>query len=205
MHFLELILYATTVIVMIAIPGPVMLLVASAGLKGGYAAALRTIFGTNFASLILIALSVLILKGLLSIEPWVFLSIKIAGCVYIAYLGYEILRDLYRGQDETTQQLKPVDGGFKKGLMVGLSNPKDIIFFSSFFPQFIHVHDNINISLLILIVTWIILDFLTLSVVYHVFNQISKSSIYHKILATCGVLLISIAIYGIASASGISI
>lgn len=205
MHFLELILYAATVIVMIAIPGPVMLLVASAGLKGGYAAALRTIFGTNFASLILIALSVLILKGLLSIEPWVFLSIKIAGCAYIAYLGYEILRDLYRGQDETMQQLKPVDGGFKKGLMVGLSNPKDIIFFSSFFPQFIHVHDNINISLLILIVTWIILDFLTLSVVYHVFNQISKSSIYHKILASCGVLLISIAIYGIASASGISI
>lgn len=200
MHFLELILYATTVIVMIAIPGPVMLLVASAGLKGGYAAALRTIFGTNFASLILIALSVLILKGLLSIEPWVFLSIKIAGCAYIAYLGYEILRDLYRGQDETMQQLKPVDGGFKKGLMVGLSNPKDIIFFSSFFPQFIHVHDNINISLLILIVTWIILDFLTLSIVYHVFNQLSKSSIYHKILATCGVLLISIAIYGIATA-----
>ncbi|WP_151776951.1 LysE family translocator [Acinetobacter brisouii] len=200
MHFLELILYATTVIVMIAIPGPVMLLVASAGLKGGYAAALRTIFGTNFASLILIALSVLILKGLLSIEPWVFFSIKIAGCAYIAYLGYEILRDLYRGQDETMQQLKPVDGGFKKGLMVGLSNPKDIIFFSSFFPQFIHVHDNINISLLILIVTWIILDFLTLSIVYHVFNQLSKSSIYHKILATCGVLLISIAIYGIATA-----
>lgn len=199
MHFLELILYATTVIVMIAIPGPVMLLVASAGLKGGYAAALRTIFGTNFASLILIALSVLILKGLLSIEPWVFFSIKIAGCAYIAYLGYEILRDLYRGQDETMQQLKPVDGGFK-GLMVGLSNPKDIIFFSSFFPQFIHVHDNINISLLILIVTWIILDFLTLSIVYHVFNQLSKSSIYHKILATCGVLLISIAIYGIATA-----
>lgn len=98
------------------------------------------------------------------------------------------------------QQLKPVDGGFKKGLMVGLSNPKDIIFFSSFFPQFIHVHDNINISLLILIVTWIILDFLTLSIVYHVFNQLSKSSIYHKILATCGVLLISIAIYGIATA-----
>lgn len=200
MHFLELILYATTVIVMIAIPGPVMLLVASAGLKGGYAAALRTIFGTNFASLILIALSVLILKGLLSIEPWVFFSIKIAGCAYIAYLGYEILRDLYRGQDETMQQLKPVDGGFTKGLMVGLSNPKDIIFFSSFFPQFIHVHDNINISLLILIVTWIILDFLTLSIVYHVFNQLSKSSIYHKILATCGVLLISIAIYGIATA-----
>ncbi len=200
MHFLELILYVTTVIVMIAIPGPVMLLVASAGLKGGYAAALRTIFGTNFASLILIALSVLILKGLLSIEPWVFFSIKIAGCAYIAYLGYEILRDLYRGQDETMQQLKPVDGGFKKGLMVGLSNPKDIIFFSSFFPQFIHVHDNINISLLILIVTWIILDFLTLSIVYHVFNQLSKSSIYHKILATCGVLLISIAIYGIATA-----
>ena len=68
MNWAEYFLYCFAVVVMIATPGPVMLLVASAGLKGGYRKALQTIFGTNLASLILIALSILILKGLLDVN-----------------------------------------------------------------------------------------------------------------------------------------
>lgn len=94
MNISEYLLYCLAVVVMIATPGPVMLLVASAGLKGGYAAALRTIFGTNFASLILIALSILSLKGLLVInEQWLD-AIKLLGCLYIGYLGLQIFREV---------------------------------------------------------------------------------------------------------------
>lgn len=196
MNYLELLLYIVTVIIMIATPGPVMILVASAGLKGGYKKALETIVGTNFASLILITISILILKGIFSINEMVFVGIKILGCFYIAYLGYEILKEAWHNATNDTTILKPVEGGFKKGFLVGISNPKDIIFFSSFFPQFINIHNNTNLSLLILVITWIILDFLTLSTVYVFFNKLSKSSIYHKVLGTCGVLLMSIAIYG---------
>ena len=57
MNLTEYLFYAVTVIVMIATPGPVMLLVASAGLKGGYKKALETIIGTNLASLVLIFLA----------------------------------------------------------------------------------------------------------------------------------------------------
>lgn len=169
MNFLELSLYIITVVVMIATPGPVMILVASAGLKHGYRAALKTIFGTNIASLVLIAFSILVLKG------------------------------VFTHSDASPTAIKPVDGGFKKGFLVGISNPKDIIFFSSFFPQFINVHDNINISLSILVITWIILDFLTLSIVYVAFNALSQKLIYHKILGACGVLLVFIAIYGLVT------
>lgn len=197
MNFLELSLYIITVIVMIATPGPVMILVASTGLKHGYRAALKTIFGTNIASLILITFSILVLKGVLSIHDLVFAVIKMLGSLYIAYLGYEILKEVFTHSDTAPTTIKPVDGGFKKGFLVGISNPKDIIFFSSFFPQFIHVHDNINISLSILVIAWIILDFLTLSVVYVAFNALSQKSIYHKILGTCGALLIAIAAYGL--------
>ena len=61
MNIAEYLLYCMTVIIMIATHGPVMMLVASAGLKGGYRKALQTIFGTNFASLILITDSILVL------------------------------------------------------------------------------------------------------------------------------------------------
>lgn len=199
MNFLELGLYIITVIVMIATPGPVMILVASAGLKGGYKAALRTIFGTNLASLVLIAISIFVLKGFLSIDEKVFVGIKVAGCLYIAYLGYEILKEVFQKQENSVQSLKPVDAGFKKGFLIGISNPKDIIFFSSFFPQFIGVHSNINLSLVILVIFWIFLDFLTLSVVYKTFNTLSKSNIYLKVLGVCGFLLLAIAAYGIYS------
>ena len=201
MNYLELLFYIMTVIVMIATPGPVMILVASAGLKGGYKKALETIVGTNLASLVLITISILILKGIFSINETVFVLIKILGCFYIAYLGYEILKEAWNNATNDTPTLKPVEGGFKKGFLVGISNPKDIIFFSSFFPQFIHIHNNTNLSLLILVIAWIILDFLTLSVVYLSFNKLSKSAIYHKVLAACGLLLLSIALYGMISSA----
>lgn len=186
-----------SVIIMIATPGPVMILVASAGLKGGYRKALQTIFGTNLASLILIALSILILKGMFSVNETLFLIIKVLGCFYIAYLGYDILKEVFHNKDIAIGALKPIDGGLTKGFLVGISNPKDIIFFSSFFPQFLGVHSDINISLMMLVVTWIILDFLTLSVVYLSFNRLAKSRHYPKILGLCGLILILIAIYGV--------
>ncbi len=199
MNLLELSFYIITVIIMIATPGPVMILVASTGLKNGYRAALQTIFGTNIASLILIACSILVLKGFLSIHELVFTIIKLFGSLYIAYLGYSILKEVFTCSEVSSTTINPTDGGFKKGFLIGISNPKDIIFFSSFFPQFINVHENINISLSILVILWIILDFLTLSIVYVAFNALSQKSIYHKILGACGVLLVFIAIYGIAT------
>lgn len=186
-----------SVIVMIATPGPVMILVASAGLKGGYRKSLETILGTNLASLVLIAISILILKGMFSVNESLFLIIKILGCLYIAYLGYEILKEVYQSKDQSIETLKPIDGGLKKGFLVGISNPKDIIFFSSFFPQFIGIHSDINISLMILVVAWIMLDFLTLSVVYFSFNKLSKNRHYPKVLGLCGLILILIAAYGV--------
>jgi threonine/homoserine/homoserine lactone efflux protein len=70
-NYIEYFLYCFAVVITIATPGPVMLLVASAGLKGGYRRALQTIFGTNLASLVLIAASIAILKGFLTIsEQW---------------------------------------------------------------------------------------------------------------------------------------
>ena len=198
MNFSELLLYILAVVVMIATPGPVMLLVASAGLTGGYRKALQTIVGTNLASLILIAISVLILKGFLKIDPQWFAIVKILGCVYIAYLGYQIIQEaLSTTAEGELQPSRALKGGFKQGFLVAISNPKDIIFFAAFFPQFIQVSSDIDLSLMILTMTWIILDFSTLTVVYLAFNRLSKSRWYHKLLGACGAILLLVAFYGI--------
>ena len=62
---------------MIATPAPLILLVASASLKGDFLKALQMIWGTNFSSLLLIGLSILILKGFLHIGEQFLLSLKL--------------------------------------------------------------------------------------------------------------------------------
>ncbi|NWK73864.1 LysE family translocator [Acinetobacter cumulans] len=201
MNYSEYFLYCVAVIVMIATPGPVMLLVASAGLKGGYKKALQTIFGTNLASLVLIVFSVLILKGALNINEQWLNAIKVLGCIYIAYIGLQVLKEAREAQPEQSQVVLPdTQGGFKQGLLVGISNPKDIIFFASFFPQFTGITADLNLSLSILTISWIILDFATLSLVYLAFNRLSRSAVYPKLLGICGAVLVVVALYGIYSA-----
>lgn len=198
MNVVEWLLYCTAVVMMIATPGPVMLLVASAGLQGGYKKALQTIFGTNLASLVLILLSVLILKGVLQINAQWLDVIKILGCLYIAYIGLQILKEAFQAQNTTAPMVSSaMAGGFKQGFFVGISNPKDIIFFASFFPQFTGITNDLNISLIILTLSWIVLDFLTLSVVYLGFNRLSNSRYYAKLLVACGAILLLVALYGI--------
>lgn len=200
MNIAEYLFYCMAVLIMIATPGPVMMLVASAGLKGGYRQALQTIFGTNFASLILIAVSILVLKGILDIHPDWLDAIKIIGCLYIAYLGIQILTEGMTSKGEQTSlslQSKALNGGFKQGFLVGISNPKDIIFFASFFPQFVQITPHLDLSLAILTLSWIVLDFATLSAVYLSFNRLSHSKMYNKLLVACGLILILIASYGI--------
>lgn len=97
---------------MIATPDPVMSLITSAGLKGGYSAALKTIFETNFTSLILIGCSILSLKGILQINQNALNLIKLFGCAYIAYLGLSILKEVLSTTEHSSKMIHPSHGGF---------------------------------------------------------------------------------------------
>lgn len=189
-------LYVITVVTAIAVPGPVALLVAGAGLQGGPGKALQTIVGTNSASLILILLSALVMKGLFAVNEIAFGIVKIAGACYIAYMGWGMLRGA-GSQERGEQTVKPHIGGFTKGFVMAISNPKDIIFFASFFPQFIGITGNTNTSLAVLTGLWIALDFSTLMLVYLLVSKLIKPTVHEVLLRVSGLLLIVIAIGGI--------
>jgi len=202
MNHLELLLYISSVVLMIIIPGPVLLLVVGTGLQAGYQKAFKTILGTNAASLVLIFISALILKGFLSLNASFLDILKCLGRLYILYLGWQLIQDSKQKHQAEIQMLNPKFGGFTKGFLVGISNPKDILFFSAFFPQFIQVMPEINQSLFLLTLVWIILDFMTLSLAYLLFKRVSRSFAYQRILLICGILLFTIAIYGLYSGLG---
>jgi len=189
-------LYIMTVITMITIPGPVAVLVTGAGLSGGPVQAFRTILGTNVASLVLILFSALVVKGLFAVNQTAFNVLKLAGACYIAYIGWDILRES-RLSDQSQITIQSRVGGFSKGFVIAISNPKDIIFFASFFPQFIGITIDINTSIALLTIVWIILDFTTLMLVYLLVSKLLKPSIHQIILRISGILLLIIAAGGI--------
>lgn len=77
--------------------------------------------------------------------------IRILGCLYIGYLGLSILKEVIQTpHPEAIQTVSAQNGGFKKGFLVGISNPKDIIFFSAFFPQFVSISPHLDLSLIFL-------------------------------------------------------
>lgn len=192
-----LIVYVATVVTMIAIPGPVAVLVAGAGLAGGARKAFDTIAGTNAASLVLIFLSALVVKGIFAIDETAFSVLKLAGACYIGWIGFGILRES-RAEDRGRLAVQPRVGGFSKGFVMAISNPKDIIFFASFFPQFIGITPAPDASIALLTLVWIVLDFATLFLIYLLVARLLKPSVHRAMLRISGALLIIVAAGGIA-------
>ena len=108
----------------------------------------------------------LILKGFLNIAEHWLNAIKILGCVYIAYLGFQILKEAIAQVNRNIACATKGGAGALSKVFLVVFELKDIIFFASFFPQFIGVTSDVDVSLVLLTILWIILDFSTLSLVY---------------------------------------
>ncbi|WP_298495614.1 LysE family translocator [Helicobacter sp. UBA3407] len=165
-----LLAYILAVFLLIATPGPVVALVIRNASMYGFKTAFFTSIGTNFASLLLITFAIAIILGAFEISPFALSLISIAGCAFIFYLGFSSLYHTlknYQNQPQKesepqcnkTKTNKTFVSSFLEGFGIAIGNPKDILFFVAFFPQFIHITDSILVSLNILVAVWILLDF----------------------------------------------
>jgi threonine/homoserine/homoserine lactone efflux protein len=159
MNFSLLLTYMLAILLLLITPGPVVALVTGTAARHGYRRAFATVVGTNAASLVLIALAALILMGLVSLNP---LSLQIAGLLGSLFIGVIAWRGL-RASTNTTASRTVTPGGLLKGFMVGISNPKDILFFAALFPQFIAITPHLSSSLITLALVWMAFDFAVLA------------------------------------------
>jgi len=155
--------YILSVMMLLLTPGPVVALITGTAARYGYRSAFATAAGTNGASLILIAVATLMLRGVISLSPVWLSLLGIAGSVYLGYTALQSIFSVLPGGSETPAPSGEIRGGFLRGLVTGLSNPKDILFFVSFFPQFIAVTRDFTTGVFTLCVVWIIFDFAILS------------------------------------------
>lgn len=191
-----LLAYFLSILLFLGTPGPVTVLVVSASVKGGFRAGLLTVAGTNTASLILIAVSFIILQGVFSVSEKAMLWLSFLGAFYLIYFSISIIRDKIDIRQTVEESSNLVTRNhFKDGFLIGISNPKDVLFFIAFFPLFLEVTKHIYSSMLILTLVWIFLDYSILSIYSLIFSKISNNSMANIISKTSGFILLIIAIY----------
>ena len=138
-------LYLAAVALLVLSPGPTMLMCMTCSLQHGPRRAMAAAAGSVSAVLGTMLLSALGLGALLAASETAFWVLKAAGAAYLIWLGIKTFRsratvfDLLPAQEAakagaaTTPALKL----FVQGLIVGGSNPKALLFFTAFFPQFL--------------------------------------------------------------------
>lgn len=151
--------YVATSAVVLAIPGPTILLVLSYSIAHGRKATLPVVVGVALGDSVAITLSLIGLGTLLATSAFWFTIIKWMGGLYLIYLGILLLRAARNPLPEPLQQTPEVAANklFGNAFIVTALNPKSIVFFIALLPQFISAAHPVLPQLWILGVTFVVL------------------------------------------------
>jgi threonine/homoserine/homoserine lactone efflux protein len=142
---------AVSAIVMVT-PGVDMALVTKNALLHGRAVAQATALGVNLGILFWTLAAALGLAAVIAASEPVFTAVKLAGALYLVYLGLQALRASIRTHQTSLVPRAALDRrvALRQGLTSNLLNPKIALFFTSLLPQFVDAHRATSADLLLL-------------------------------------------------------
>ncbi|MDI6097537.1 leucine efflux protein LeuE [Actinoplanes sp. NEAU-A12] len=137
--------YVLGVVAIILLPGPNSIFVLAVGAQRGIRAGYQAACGVFLGDAVLMIFSATGVASLLNTYPPVFLVLKYAGAAYLAWVGINIIRSAWarwrqRGEQSPAAAEEPPPGlqrPFRRATVISLLNPKAILFFLSFFIQFV--------------------------------------------------------------------
>jgi leucine efflux protein len=157
-------------VAIVLLPGPNSLYVLSVAARSGARLAWAGAFGVFTGDAVLMLATALGAASVLQAYPMVYAVLRVAGALYLGYLGLRLMHAAWRTwqhasgpevvADAALAQLKPVAeqtavATYRKALLICLVNPKAILFFLSFFVQFVdpaYPHPALSFALLALVV-----------------------------------------------------
>jgi threonine/homoserine/homoserine lactone efflux protein len=151
-HLLQ---FAALAAVLIAIPGPSVLFTVSRALTVGRKAALFTVAGNELGGCVQVAAVAFGLGALVERSAEIFTVVKWAGAVYLAYLGAQAIRHRHSMAEALAARIAPVRPlrAWRDGLVVGVTNPKSIVFFVITLPEFAdHARGHLPVQVQMLMV-----------------------------------------------------
>jgi threonine/homoserine/homoserine lactone efflux protein len=128
--------FVAACIALALLPGPMVTLVIANGLRHGTRAALINIAGAQLGLAIVIGVVAVGLTSLMATMGYWFDWVRFAGAAYLVWLGVKLVRFPVEGISADQPPPPPRGGFFLQGLLVLLSNPKVLVFFGAFIPQF---------------------------------------------------------------------
>ena len=132
--------FVAACIALALLPGPIVTLVIANGLRHGTRAALTNVAGAQAGLAIVIGIVAIGLTSLMATMGYWFDWVRFAGAAYLVWLGIKLIWEPVEGVDIDTPPPPPRGGFFLQGFLVLLSNPKVLVFFGAFIPQFMDMN-----------------------------------------------------------------
>ncbi len=142
--FDSLVAFTVAAIILIVIPGPAVLFSVGRTLVLGRTGGLLSVAGVTLALVPIVALVAVGVGGIIAASATLFTILKVAGALYLVYLGVQAIR--HRAEASRTVELGALPHSparqLWQGFVVGVTNPKTIAFFVAVLPQFVDVHSG---------------------------------------------------------------
>ena len=162
MYPLNHFLFLQIILFLFITPGTPRIVIISYSMNYGVQKCIWTALGDVTANIIQATLVIFVIGSFFSDNPNFLNIFKWIGVIYLLYLAYDIYNSRLKDINSNNIKSKSFLSFFKDGFLVAGTSPKAWMFFPLIFPQFIDFNSNYVIQFLILISTYVILDFLSL-------------------------------------------
>jgi homoserine/homoserine lactone efflux protein len=133
--------YVLACAVITLIPGPTVTVIIANSLAHGTRAGLLNVAGTQLGLGLMMAILVVGLSSVIAAMGWLFDWLRWAGAIYLVWLGYKLLRSP-ESLNQPGTATAPRGGFFLQGFLVLMANPKALLWFGAFIPQFVDPKGN---------------------------------------------------------------
>jgi threonine/homoserine/homoserine lactone efflux protein len=142
------------------VPGPAVLYIVAQSVQGGRRAGVVSALGVSTGGLVHVAAAVIGLSAVLAASATAFTIVKLAGAVYLVWLGIRTL--LSKDDAIAGRRAEPTLGRtYRQGVVVNVLNPKTALFFLAFLPQFVDPDGSTRGQLALLGVTFVLIALTT--------------------------------------------
>ena len=156
------ILFLQIVLFLFITPGTPRIVIVSQAVNYGVKKCVWTALGDISANTIQMILVVFVIGELFANNPQILNILKWLGVIYLFYLAYDIYKSKVSSINKKKKYSKNIFSFYKDGFLVAGTSPKAWMFFPLIFPQFLDFNSNYYVQFLILMFTYISLDFLSL-------------------------------------------
>ena len=156
------ILFLQIIFFLFITPGTPRIVIVSQAVNYGVKKCIWTALGDISANTMQMVLVVFVIGGFFSNNPQILNILKWLGIIYLFYLAYDIYNSKISNINKKKSYSKSIFSFYKDGFLVAGTSPKAWMFFPLIFPQFLDFNSNYYVQFLILMFTYISLDFLSL-------------------------------------------